>query len=68
VPDRGCWADWAGHTGVRQADRARVIVLDVNEQRLDFCRRVMGVAHRESIGSARSGARADRRAPAGRGD
>ncbi len=24
---------------------ARIIMLDVNEQRLDFCRRVMGVAH-----------------------
>src|SRR5829696_2856586 len=49
-PDESCLIIGAGPIGLSTLEfvkltGARTIVLDVNEQRLDFCRRVMGVEH-----------------------
>src|SRR5438132_5047841 len=49
-PDETCLIIGAGPIGLATLEfvkltGARVIVLDMNEQRLDFCRRVMGVRH-----------------------
>jgi alcohol dehydrogenase len=49
-PDESCLIIGAGPIGLATLEfvkltGARVIVLDVNEQRLDFCKRVMGVRH-----------------------
>ena len=50
LPDESCLVIGAGPIGLATLEfvkltGARTIVLDVNEQRLDFCKRVMGVAH-----------------------
>jgi alcohol dehydrogenase len=49
-PDEACLIIGAGPIGLATLEfvkltGAKVIMLDVNEQRLDFCRRVMGVRH-----------------------
>jgi alcohol dehydrogenase len=49
-PDESCLIMGAGPIGLATLEfvkltGAKVIVLDMNEQRLDFCRRVMGVRH-----------------------
>ena len=49
-PDESCLIIGAGPIGLATLEfvkltGAKVIVLDMNEQRLDFCRRVMGVQH-----------------------
>jgi alcohol dehydrogenase len=49
-PDEWCLIIGAGPIGLATLEfvkltGANVIVLDVNEQRLDFCRRIMGVRH-----------------------
>jgi len=49
-PDESCLIIGAGPIGLATLEfvklsGAKVIVLDMNEQRLDFCRRVMGVPH-----------------------
>jgi 2-desacetyl-2-hydroxyethyl bacteriochlorophyllide A dehydrogenase len=49
-PDESCLVVGAGPIGLATLEfvkltGARVLVLDVNEQRLDFCRRVMGFEH-----------------------
>ena len=49
-PDESCLIVGAGPIGLATLEfvkltGAKVLMLDVNEQRLDFCRRVMGVAH-----------------------
>src|SRR5206468_9099872 len=48
--DESCLIIGAGPIGLATLEfakltGAKIIMLDVNEQRLDFCRRVMGVAH-----------------------
>jgi 2-desacetyl-2-hydroxyethyl bacteriochlorophyllide A dehydrogenase len=48
--DESCLILGAGPIGLATVEfarltGARIVMLDVNEQRLDFCRRVMGVAH-----------------------
>src|SRR5947209_1434891 len=49
-PDESCLVIGAGPIGLATLEfvkltRAKAVVLDVNEQRLEFCRRVMGVEH-----------------------
>jgi alcohol dehydrogenase len=49
-PDESCLIIGAGPIGLATLEfakltGAKIIVLDVNEQRLDFCKRVMGVAY-----------------------
>src|SRR5947209_3806850 len=49
-PDEACLVIGAGPIGLATLEfvkltRAKAVVLDVNEQRLEFCRRVMGVEH-----------------------
>jgi alcohol dehydrogenase len=49
-PDESCLIIGAGPIGLATLEFAKltgtkIIMLDLNEQRLDFCRRVMGVAH-----------------------
>jgi alcohol dehydrogenase len=56
-PGEACLIIGAGPIGLATLEfvkltGAKVIVLDVNEQRLDFCRKVMGVAHTVKLSDA----------------
>ena len=43
LPDHRCRADRSGQHRLCQAYRRKIIVLDMNRQRLEFCKQVMGV-------------------------
>ena len=73
--DESCLVIGAGPIGLATLEfvkltGARTIVLDMNEQRLDFCKRTMGVAaHDQGLRTPREGPpRRDRRPPARRRD